>query len=84
MDLRTGVCDIPAQDIMSRDSVPVAVDAVLLYRVTDPMLAVCADGDYNLSTKYKAQAVIRQQSVSRGGESESSFCNKPSRVLSGV
>ena len=59
VDMRTGVHDIPAQDILTRDSVAVSVDAVVFYRVSDPMLAVCGDDDYNTTTKFKAQSVIR-------------------------
>ena len=49
--LRTGVYDIPSQDIITKDSITVSVDAVVFYRVTAPMLAVCGDGDYRLTTQ---------------------------------
>ena len=49
--LRTGVYDIPSQDIITKDSITVSVDAVVFYRVTAPMLAVCGDGDYRLTTE---------------------------------
>ena len=48
---RTGVYDIPSQDIITKDSITVSVDAVVFYRVTAPMLAVCGDGDYRLTTE---------------------------------
>ena len=59
VDMRTGVHDIPTQDILTKDSVAVAVDAVLYYKVSDPMLAVCGDGDYKITTMFKAQSAIR-------------------------
>ena len=59
VDMRTGVHDIPTQEILTSDSVAVSVSAVVFYRVSDPMQAVCGDGDYNLSTKFKTQTVIR-------------------------
>lgn len=59
VDMRTGVHDIPSQEILTSDSVAVSVAAVVFYRVSDPMQAVCGDGDYILSTKFKTQTVIR-------------------------
>ena len=59
VDMRTGAHDIPTQDILTKDLVAIAVDAVVYYRVSDPMQAVCGDGDYNITTQFKAQSVIR-------------------------
>ena len=59
VDMRTGVHDIPTQDILTKDSVAIAVDAVVYYRVSDSMQALCGDGDYNITTQFKAQSVIR-------------------------
>ena len=56
---RTGVYDIPGQDVLTRDSVTVRVDAVVFCRVSSPLLAVCGDGDYKVTTRYKAQTAIR-------------------------
>ena len=56
---RTGVYDIPSQDVITKDSVTISVDAVVFYRVTSPLLAVCGDGDYRVTTRYKSQTVIR-------------------------
>ena len=58
-DPRTGVYDIPGQDVLTRDSVTVRVDAVVFCRVSSPLLAVCGDGDYKVTTRYKAQTAIR-------------------------
>ena len=58
-DPRTGVYDIPGQDVLTRDSVTVRVDAVVFCRVSSPLLAVCGDGDYKITTRYKAQTAIR-------------------------
>ena len=51
--------DIPGQDVLTRDSVTVRVDAVVFCRVSSPLLAVCGDGDYKVTTRYKAQTAIR-------------------------
>jgi len=40
VDLRTVSFDVPPQEILSRDSVTVAVDAVVYYRVQNPTIAV--------------------------------------------
>lgn len=42
MDLRTVTVDVPPQDVITRDSVSVNVDAVLYYRIVDPTRAVVA------------------------------------------
>ena len=36
IDLRTIVMEVPPQDVISRDNVPVKVNAMILYRVIDP------------------------------------------------
>ena len=59
VDMRTGVHDVLKQDILTQDSVNLCVDAVVFYRVSDPLLAVCGDDNYNASTQFKAQSVIR-------------------------
>ena len=40
IDLRTIVMEVPPQDVISRDNVPVKVDAMILFRVIDPEKAV--------------------------------------------
>lgn len=40
MDLRTISFDVPPQEILTRDSVTVSVDAVVYYRIQDPLKAV--------------------------------------------
>ncbi len=42
MDLRTVTVDVPPQDVITRDSVSVSVDAVIYYHVVDPVRAVVA------------------------------------------
>ena len=38
LDLRTVSFDVPPQEILSRDSVTVTVDAVIYYRVFNPIM----------------------------------------------
>jgi regulator of protease activity HflC (stomatin/prohibitin superfamily) len=40
MDLRIVTIDVPRQEIMTRDNVPVTVDAVVYFHVTNPEAAV--------------------------------------------
>ena len=39
VDLRTVSFDVPPQEVLSRDSVTVTVDAVVYYRVSNPTMA---------------------------------------------
>ena len=43
--------DIPSQDVITKDSVTISVDAVVFYRVVSPLLAVCGDGDYRVTSR---------------------------------
>src|SRR3954466_8854726 len=40
MDLRVVTIDVARQEVMTRDNVPVSVDAVVYFRVIDPIAAV--------------------------------------------
>ena len=40
MDLRVVTIDVAKQEVMTRDNVPVTVDAVVYFRVVDPVAAV--------------------------------------------
>eukprot|EP00918_Siedleckia_nematoides_P092944 GHVU01203990.1.p1 GENE.GHVU01203990.1~~GHVU01203990.1.p1 ORF type:complete len:289 (+),score=39.36 GHVU01203990.1:141-1007(+) len=59
VDLRTISFDIPPQEVLTKDSVSVAVDAVVYYRVFDPMVSVCNVENANGSTKLLAQTTLR-------------------------
>ena len=59
IDLRTVSFDVPPQEILTRDSVTVAVDAVVYYKIAAPMAAVCNVEDYSKSTKLLASTTLR-------------------------
>jgi len=59
VDLRTGAFDVPPQEILTRDSVTVSVDAVVYYQVSNPLSAICNNDDYNRSTRLLAQTTLR-------------------------
>lgn len=59
IDLRTFTIDVPRQEIITRDNVPVLVDAVVYFNVFDPALAVVKVADYVNSTTLLAQTILR-------------------------
>jgi len=58
-DLRTVSFDVPPQEILTKDSVTVAVDAVVYYKIRAPLAAVCNVLDYAKSTKLLASTTLR-------------------------
>merc|ERR1712029_941246 len=59
IDLRTVSFDVPPQEILTRDSVTVAVDAVVYYKINGPMAATCNVEDFSKSTKLLASTTLR-------------------------
>jgi erythrocyte band 7 integral membrane protein len=59
IDLRTVSYDIPPQEILTKDSVTVAVDAVVYYRVANATISVINVEDANRSTRLLAQTTLR-------------------------
>jgi regulator of protease activity HflC (stomatin/prohibitin superfamily) len=59
MDLRVVTIDVTKQEIMTRDNVPVTVDAVIYFRVVDPNAAVVKVENYWKATSLIAQTTLR-------------------------
>ena len=59
VDLRLLTLDIPKQRIITRDNVSVDVDAVVYFRVSDPVNAIMKVQDYVLSPSLLAQTTLR-------------------------
>lgn len=59
MDLRVVAFDVPRQSVVSRDNVSVEVDAVVYYRVYDPLKAVTEVQNYIMATNLLAQTTLR-------------------------
>lgn len=59
VSLRTHVDDVPAQDVITRDNVSVKVNAVVYFRVTDPMQAVLQVENYLYATSQVSQTTLR-------------------------
>jgi regulator of protease activity HflC (stomatin/prohibitin superfamily) len=59
VDLRVVTREIPPQEVITRDNVPIKVDAVIYYRVVDPAQAVLNVGDYESAVFNLAQTTLR-------------------------
>jgi regulator of protease activity HflC (stomatin/prohibitin superfamily) len=59
VSLRTIVLNVPPQDVITRDNVPVRVDAVVYFRVVDPDSAVVQVENFNKATSQIAQTTLR-------------------------
>jgi regulator of protease activity HflC (stomatin/prohibitin superfamily) len=59
IDLRVFVMDVPKQDIITRDNVPVKVNAVVYFQVIDPALAVTRVENYIAATQQLSQTRLR-------------------------
>jgi regulator of protease activity HflC (stomatin/prohibitin superfamily) len=59
MDLRVVTIDVAKQEIMTRDNVPATVDAVVYFRVVDPIAAVIKVESYGRATSLIAQTTLR-------------------------
>jgi len=61
VSLRVVVLDVEKQDVITRDNVSVAVNAVVYFRVVDPVKAVLSVEDYFFATSQLAQTTLNLQ-----------------------
>jgi regulator of protease activity HflC (stomatin/prohibitin superfamily) len=59
MDLRVVTIDVARQEVMTRDNVPMTVDAVVYFRVVDPEAAVVRVENYLKATSLISQTTLR-------------------------
>lgn len=59
VSLRTVVNDVPSQDVITRDNVSVKVNAVVYFRVVDPMRAILQVENYLYATSQLSQTTLR-------------------------
>lgn len=59
VDLRIHTVDVPRQKIITKDNVEVSVDAVVYYRVADPIKAVVTVQNYHYAVTMLAQTTLR-------------------------
>src|SRR5436309_11080284 len=60
MDLRVVTIDVSKQEVMTRDNVPATVDAVVYFRVIDPIAAVVKVENFWKATSLIAQTAQRR------------------------
>eukprot|EP00731_Ephydatia_muelleri_P023915 Em0016g186a len=59
VDMRTISFDVPPQQILSKDSVPVHVDAVVYYRVDNPIISITNVVDVGRASRLLAQTQLQ-------------------------
>ena len=59
ISLRTIVHDVPPQDVITRDNVTVKVNAVVYFRVTDPIKSIIEVENYMYATGQLSQTTLR-------------------------
>jgi regulator of protease activity HflC (stomatin/prohibitin superfamily) len=59
VSLRIVTMDVPSQDIITKDNITVKVNAVVYFRVMDPIKAITAVEDYYFATSQIAQTTLR-------------------------
>jgi regulator of protease activity HflC (stomatin/prohibitin superfamily) len=59
ISLRLETIEVPGQDVVTRDNVTAKVNAVLFFRVVDPVKAVVAVANYLYTTSQLAQTTLR-------------------------
>ena len=59
VSLRTFTMDVPHQDVITRDNVSIKVNAVVYFRVADPIRAILEVEDFMYATSQIAQTTLR-------------------------
>ncbi|HZT41833.1 MAG TPA: SPFH domain-containing protein [Chthonomonadaceae bacterium] len=59
VDTRIVTLDVPRQEMMTRDNVPVTVDAIVLFKVVDPRAVILNIENYVRTTSLIAQTTLR-------------------------
>jgi regulator of protease activity HflC (stomatin/prohibitin superfamily) len=59
LSLRTVAFEVPPQDVVTRDNVTVKVNAVIYFRILDPIKAVLEVADYLYATSQLSQTTLR-------------------------
>jgi len=59
IDLRTQTYDVPPQEILTKDSVTIFVNAIMYYKVDNPNRAISNVDDYSDSSRLLAATILR-------------------------
>lgn len=81
VDLRVATIDVSGQDIITRDNVPVSINAVVYFQVSNPELAVLNVENFRQATTLLAQTLLRSVLGSHELDDMLSEREKLSRVL---
>ena len=61
VSLRTVVLEVPSQDVITRDNVSIKVNAVVYFRVIDPMKAIIDVENFLYATSQLSQTTLRER-----------------------
>lgn len=59
VDIRTKAVDVPDQEVITRDNIPVRINAVVYYKIMDASKSILAVEDYYYATSQVAQTTMR-------------------------
>ena len=59
LDLRVITLDVPAQEVITKDNIPITVDAVLYFKVANPEKATIEVENYMMATSQNSQTSLR-------------------------
>ncbi len=59
VDMRIKTADIPRQEVMTKDNIPMLVNAVVYFKVIDPQKAIIEIEDYAFAIRQYTQAALR-------------------------
>lgn len=59
VDIRTKAVDVPDQEVITKDNIPVKINAVVYYKIVDASKAILAVEDYYYATSQVAQTTMR-------------------------
>jgi len=59
IDLRVITLDVPAQEVITKDNIPIKVDAVLYFKISDPQKAIIEVENYMMATSQNSQTSLR-------------------------
>ena len=59
IDMRITTTDIPQQEVITKDNVPVGINAVVYFKVENAEIAILNIKDYSLAVSQYAQAALR-------------------------
>lgn len=59
IDIRTKAVDVPDQEVITKDNIPVRINAVVYYKIVDASKSILAVEDYYYATSQVAQTTMR-------------------------